>query len=111
MANFLRQKDFNVYCTREPGGSSIGDQIRDVLHDVKNTEMSSRAEILLYSASRAGSTSICTWRSTPPNTPTSETPDTLARRGLTVSARSSSPIGKGGGVQGAGAEGGGGPQQ
>lgn len=53
VADFLRQKGFNVYCTREPGGSSIGDQIRDVLHDVKNTEMSSRAEILLYSASRA----------------------------------------------------------
>jgi dTMP kinase len=52
-ADFLRQKGFNIYCTREPGGSSIGDQIRDVLHDVKNTEMSSRAEILLYSASRA----------------------------------------------------------
>jgi dTMP kinase len=53
VADFLRRKGFNVYCTREPGGSSIGDQIRDVLHDVKNTEMSSRAEILLYSASRA----------------------------------------------------------
>jgi dTMP kinase len=53
VADFLRQKGFNVYCTREPGGSSIGDQIRDVLHDVNNTEMSSRAEILLYSASRA----------------------------------------------------------
>jgi len=53
VADFLRRKGYTVYCTREPGGSSIGDQIRDVLHDVNNTEMSSRAEILLYSASRA----------------------------------------------------------
>jgi len=53
VADFLRRKGYSVYCTREPGGSAIGDQIRDVLHDVKNTEMSSRAEILLYSASRA----------------------------------------------------------
>jgi dTMP kinase len=53
VADFLRRKGYNIYCTREPGGSAIGDQIREVLHDVKNTEMSSRAEILLYSASRA----------------------------------------------------------
>ena len=53
VADFLRRKGYDVYCTREPGGSAIGDQIRDVLHDVKNTEMSSRTEILLYSASRA----------------------------------------------------------
>ena len=53
VADFLRRKGYTIYCTREPGGSAIGDQIRDVLHDVKNTEMSSRAEILLYSASRA----------------------------------------------------------
>jgi dTMP kinase len=49
----LRQQGYQVYCTREPGGTSIGNQIRDVLHDVGNTEMTSRAEILLYSASRA----------------------------------------------------------
>jgi dTMP kinase len=52
-ASFLAGHGYNVLCTREPGGTAIGDQIRDVLHDVKNTEMSSRAEILLYSASRA----------------------------------------------------------
>jgi dTMP kinase len=52
VANHLRQLGYQVYCTREPGGTSIGNQIRDVLHDVDNTEMTSRAEILLYSASR-----------------------------------------------------------
>jgi dTMP kinase len=53
VANYLRRQGYDIYCTREPGGTAIGDQIRDVLHDVNNTEMSSRAEILLYSASRA----------------------------------------------------------
>jgi dTMP kinase len=53
VANYLRQLGCRVYCTREPGGTSIGNQIRDVLHDVDNTEMTARAEILLYSASRA----------------------------------------------------------
>lgn len=52
-AKFLQNLGYNVLCTREPGGTSIGNQIRDVLHDVANTEMSSRAEVLLYSASRA----------------------------------------------------------
>lgn len=53
VADYLRQLNYRVLCTREPGGTSIGDQIRQVLHDVCNTEMTARAEILLYSASRA----------------------------------------------------------
>ncbi|MFN8455782.1 MAG: dTMP kinase [Anaerolineae bacterium] len=53
LADFLRQRGYEVLCTREPGGTSIGDQIRQVVHDVKNTEMAAQAEILLYSASRA----------------------------------------------------------
>jgi len=52
-AKFLQDSGYNVLCTREPGGTSIGNQIRRVLHDVANTEMSPRAEVLLYSASRA----------------------------------------------------------
>jgi dTMP kinase len=53
VANYLEDLGYRVFCTREPGGTAIGDQIRQVLHDVNNTEMTSRAEILLYSASRA----------------------------------------------------------
>jgi dTMP kinase len=49
----LSRLGYRVLCTREPGGTAIGNQIRQVLHDVNNTEMSARAEILLYSASRA----------------------------------------------------------
>jgi dTMP kinase len=53
LADFLRQQGFSVLMTREPGGTAIGDQIRHVLHDVANSAMSSPAELLLYSASRA----------------------------------------------------------
>ncbi len=49
----LTGQGYQVLCTREPGGTPIGDQIRQVLHDVANTAMAARAEILLYSASRA----------------------------------------------------------
>lgn len=44
---------YEVIKTREPGGTTIGDQIRTVLHDVANTAMLPNTEILLYSASRA----------------------------------------------------------
>jgi dTMP kinase len=53
VAAYLREQGYNVLCTREPGGTSIGLQIRQTLHDVDNTEMSPQAEVLLYSASRA----------------------------------------------------------
>ncbi len=53
LAEHLQTLGFDVLQTREPGGTTIGSQIRRVLHDVNNTEMDSRAEVLLYSASRA----------------------------------------------------------
>ena len=53
LAEWLRQQGYQVVLTREPGGTAIGDQIRDVLHDLDNTAMNARTEILLYSASRA----------------------------------------------------------
>lgn len=40
-------------CLREPGGTPIGEKIRDILLDVENSEMDSRTEALLYAASRA----------------------------------------------------------
>lgn len=43
----------NVLLTREPGGTGIGDQIRAVLHSLKNTAMHPRTEMLLLAASRA----------------------------------------------------------
>jgi dTMP kinase len=53
LSEFLREQGHDVLTTREPGGTSIGERIRTILHDVKNTGMASEAEILLYSASRA----------------------------------------------------------
>jgi len=53
LAQFLSDNGFSVVTTREPGGTSIGYQIRGVLHDVANEEMESETEFLLYSASRA----------------------------------------------------------
>ncbi len=53
LAERLTARGLNVIALREPGGTPIGDQIRDVLHDMKNQEMDPRTELLLYSASRA----------------------------------------------------------
>lgn len=50
---FLREKGYRVFPTREPGGTSIGEQIREVIHDLKNAEMNPRTETLLYQAARA----------------------------------------------------------
>ena len=53
LADYLRQQGFDVLTTREPGGSSISEQIRTVLHNLENKEMNPRTEILLFQASRA----------------------------------------------------------
>ncbi len=50
---FLRERGYNVFPTREPGGTSIGEQIRAVIHDLKNAEMHPRTETLLYQSARA----------------------------------------------------------
>ena len=53
LVEFLREKGYTVFPTREPGGTSIGEQIREVIHDLKNVEMHPRTETLLYQAARA----------------------------------------------------------
>jgi dTMP kinase len=53
LVEYLREKGIAIFPTREPGGTSIGEQIREVLHSLKNTEMHPRAETLLYQAARA----------------------------------------------------------
>lgn len=44
---------YDVLLTREPGGSSIGDQIRQILFNLENFSMRPKTEFLLFSASRA----------------------------------------------------------
>ena len=53
LVDYLREKGYTVFPTREPGGTSIGEQIREVIHDLKNVEMHPRTETLLYQAARA----------------------------------------------------------
>ncbi len=53
LAEYLRAAGRIVVVGREPGGTAIGDQIREVLHTLKNENMDTRAEFLLYAASRA----------------------------------------------------------
>jgi len=53
LVEYLREKNYTVFPTREPGGTSISEQIREILHDLKNAEMHPRTETLLYQAARA----------------------------------------------------------
>ncbi len=53
MAEYLKDKGHEIEFSREPGGTNIGEKIREIILDVKNEEMSSEAEALLYAASRA----------------------------------------------------------
>ena len=47
------QAGHEVVVTREPGGTPIGDEIRDTLLKMGNTAMHPTTEILLFQASRA----------------------------------------------------------
>lgn len=53
VADTLTQAGYTVLLRREPGGTAIGEQIRTVISDLKNTDMVKRTEILLFQASRA----------------------------------------------------------
>jgi dTMP kinase len=46
------EKGYQVIRTREPGGSKIAEDIRNVILDVNNTNMDSITEAMLYAASR-----------------------------------------------------------
>ncbi len=53
LAKRLEAMGYPVMTTREPGGTSIGDQIRHVLVRMENEELHPRTEILLFLAARA----------------------------------------------------------
>ncbi len=48
----LKQQGKDIVLTREPGGTPISEEIRNVILDKKNTDMDPRTEALLYAASR-----------------------------------------------------------
>ncbi len=49
----LRKRGIPILGTREPGGTEIGQAIRDILLDVDNTNIAPLAELFLYAADRA----------------------------------------------------------
>jgi dTMP kinase len=53
LVEYLRDEGLSVIVTREPGGTSISDQIREIIMKMRNTEMLPRTETLLFQASRA----------------------------------------------------------
>jgi dTMP kinase len=53
LADWLATEGHIVYTTREPGGTEIGNQIREILVNMKNEEMHPRTELLLFQAARA----------------------------------------------------------
>jgi dTMP kinase len=53
LATGLRERGYVVLVTREPGGTPLGEAIRQVLLDPRHHGMSARAEALLYAAARA----------------------------------------------------------
>src|SRR5215216_5551862 len=53
LVEHLSEEGYTIFPTREPGGTSISEQIREVIHDLKNAEMHPRTETLLYQAARA----------------------------------------------------------
>ena len=53
LTDTLDRYGFEVKLSREPGGSPIGEKIREILLDRANAEMTAETEALLYAASRA----------------------------------------------------------
>ena len=50
---FFEDRGCIVVHTREPGGTPIGEKLRDILLDKNNSEMDAVTEMLIYAASRA----------------------------------------------------------
>jgi dTMP kinase len=54
LAEHLQQIGRKVVSTREPGGTEIGEQVRNIIvHNSKGDEMRAETELLLFAASRA----------------------------------------------------------
>lgn len=54
LAEELVAQGIKVVCTREPGGTATGEAIRNILqHDAAGEPLADRAELLLFTASRA----------------------------------------------------------
>ena len=50
---FLREKGFPVFMTQEPGGTPLGERIREILLNRGGFDISGEAEVFLFTAARA----------------------------------------------------------
>lgn len=50
---YLQQKGYNLLSTREPGGTQVGEEVRNILLDPNHGDLQSRTEAFLYAAARA----------------------------------------------------------
>ena len=53
LAEYLTSRGNNVLLTREPGGTEISQQVRQIIMDMKNKSMFPATEFLLFSSARA----------------------------------------------------------
>ena len=53
LAPALEERGYNVLQVREPGGTVVGERIRDILLAKESTALDSMAELMLYEAARA----------------------------------------------------------
>lgn len=53
LKDYLTEYGKKFIFVREPGGTEIGERIREILLDKKNTQMTARTELLLFEAARA----------------------------------------------------------
>jgi dTMP kinase len=53
LAEYLSSKGMDIVLTREPGGTIIGEKVREIILDPIHNEMADLTEALLYAASRA----------------------------------------------------------
>ena len=60
LTKYLTQRGFSVVHTREPGGTTIAEQLRKILLNPRN-KMSPQTELLLYAAGRAQHTHELIW--------------------------------------------------
>ena len=53
LANFIEERGIHVVCTREPGGTTLGRELRAILQEGRLGKISEKAELLLFAADRA----------------------------------------------------------